>query len=75
MFSRIYVGNFSSLFKVFVLYMKGGEQNPVQLDHCYAKPWNWRQEMAHCKPARILFAEENFPVWCVGHTLYCGFCN
>lgn len=40
----------------------GGEQNPVQLDHCYAKPWNWRQEMAHCKPARILFAEENFPV-------------
>nr|CAH0113201.1 unnamed protein product [Daphnia galeata] len=40
----------------------GSATEPVQLDHCYAKPWNWRQEMAHCKPIRVLFAEDNSPV-------------
>lgn len=33
------------------------ELTPVQLDHSYAKPWNWRQELAHCKPVRTLFPE------------------
>jgi hypothetical protein len=32
---------------------------PVQLDHCYAKPWNSRQELAHCRPVRTLFNEQN----------------
>lgn len=53
------------MFVSFQLIMKATE--PVQLDHCYAKPWNWRQEMAHCKPIRVLFAEDNSPVWCVSY--------
>lgn len=54
--------------------MKGTEPSPVQLDHCYAKPWNWRQEMAHCKPIRVLFAENSSPVWYVLYTLW-DYCN
>ena len=53
------------MFVSFQLNMKGTE--PIQLDHCYAKPWNWRQEMAHCKPIRVLFAEDNSPIWCVSY--------
>lgn len=49
----------SDYFKFSLEILKGIEPSPVQLDHCYAKPWNWRQEMAHCKPVRVLFAEEH----------------
>lgn len=27
----------------------------VQLDHSYAKPWNWRQETSFMRPSKTLF--------------------
>lgn len=27
----------------------------IQLDHCYAKPWNWRPETSFMRPCKTLF--------------------
>ncbi|XP_044735628.1 mucin-6 isoform X3 [Chrysoperla carnea] len=31
------------------------EVDVVQLDHCYSKPWNWRQETSFMRPSKTLF--------------------
>ncbi|XP_014254963.1 KAT8 regulatory NSL complex subunit 3 isoform X2 [Cimex lectularius] len=34
---------------------QGEKINPIQLDHCYSKPWNWRPDNSYVKPAKTLF--------------------
>ncbi|GLV31125.1 Reduction in Cnn dots 1 [Carabus blaptoides fortunei] len=35
------------------------ELDPILMDHCYSRPWNWRPETSYIRPTKTLFVPKN----------------
>lgn len=35
------------------------EKSSVSIDHCYARPWNWKAESSFLRPTKTLFIPKN----------------
>lgn len=38
-----------------------GLEHTVSVDHCYARPWNWRPDTSFLRPTKTLFFNKSVP--------------